>query len=258
MATSLVNTRVSRLALTAVSRATVAPSTPDTALSEEDDAEFEEEEDTFILYRVDPVVSLPTRVDQIDESGFIVKGSVLRYRSLGDAQNTLVLQRNPPDTKMYIVKMDFQAMADLSTFVAQSGLNAGEVVISDYATLFDNEDVDLTRIGEEDSLLYSDAEKAGIRNKFVRLNTVNSVYRKLLENDFNISNSALVEPPIVQTVNPESITIGSFSFLSNISRDTLPPQTNSAAGTVGASSGAASTSTTSTSTTSTSTSGGGY
>ena len=212
MATQLINTRVSRLALNVATTATAAPSTPDTALSEEDSAEFEEEEDTFILYRVDQVVSLPTQVNQIDESGFLVKGSVLKYRSLSDAQNTLVLQRNPPDTKMYIVKMDFQAMADLSRFVAQSGLNAGEVVISDYATLFDNEDVRLpATAGDDDILIYSDAEKAGIRNKFVRLNTVNSVYRKLLENDFNINNSALVEPPIVQTVNPESITIDSFS-----------------------------------------------
>ena len=87
----------------------------------------------------------------------------------------------------------------------------------------------------------------------MRLNTVNSVYRKLLENDFNINNSALVEPPIVQTVNPESITIGSFSFLSNISTGTLQLQTGSATTTAATSFGA-----TSTSTTSTSTSGGVY
>jgi len=191
-------------------------------------------------------LAIPEKIQEVDEDGFIVKGSVIAFKQQMSANSRLVgrkFQNLPTDKTIYILKTSFQADSLIDN-------NYGaDTVITDYSAVFDGADVSYDATNS--NLNYDEAERAEIERKFWKIDRTNAVYDKLLNDDFNYSK--LIEPPIVQTVQPEPVAINNFSFLSNISTGTLQLQTGSATTTAATSFGA-----TSTSTRSTSTSGGGY
>ena len=214
--------------------------TPTPAETEEA-IDFEPSDEVFVSTDEKPSLAIPEKIQEVDEDGFIVKGSVIAFKQQMSANTRQVgrkFQNLPTDKTIYILKTSFQADS-----LVDNNYGA-DTVITDYSAVFDGADVSYDATNS--NLNYDESERAEIERKFWKTDRTNAVYDKLLNDDFNYSK--LIEPPIVQTVQPEPVAINNFSFLSNISTGALQLQTGSATTTATTSFGA----------TSTSTSGGGY
>lgn len=176
------------------------PIIPGAILETENDVEFEEAEEMYLSLGETRTL-FPSRIRNIDESGFIVNSPILFQSSL---RTEALFAFTTSNRRMSIVQTIFSA--DLF----DDGDLSRDAVISDYATLYDGADVSISQING--SVSYDESERAGLEMKFWRINSTNAVYRNLLNTEFTFSNP--LEPPVVQMTNPEQITTDLFSSLS--------------------------------------------
>lgn len=179
-------------------------------IEEEASIDFESAEEIYVAVG-EPTLKFPARIEEVDESGFIVKGDVIHFT------NAVVIPNSPGalqlDRKIYVLKYVFEAdRLDDTNFTADNTIN-------DYSSLFDGSDVSYSTLG---NLTYDEGERSALEKKFSRPDRTNAVYNNLLDSDF--TNSRLLEPPVVQTIQPEPPTLDSFSFLSNVSSGNLQLQ----------------------------------
>ena len=170
-------------------------------LETEDDVEFEEAEEMYLsLGEVRTLFA--SRINNLDESGFIVGGKAVLFTQ--GMREEALFAFTTSNRRMSIIQTNLSA--DL--FDDEDLLR--DIIISDYATLYDGVDISVSQMNG--SVSYDESEKAGLEMKFWRINSTNAVYRNLLNTEFAFSNS--VEPPVAQMTNPEQITIDFFSSLS--------------------------------------------
>ena len=203
----------------------------------EEAIDFESSDEVFVATEEKPSLAIPEKIHQVDEDGFIVKGNVIAFKERMSTNSRLVgrrFQNLPTDKTIYILKTSFQADS-LEDYDYDA-----DTLITDYSAVFDGADVSYDATNS--NLNYDEAERAEIERKFWKTDRTNAAYDKLLNDDFNYSK--LIEPPIVQTVQPEPVTINNLSFLSNTSVGNLQLQTGSfttTAGTAGATASSAGT-----------------
>lgn len=149
------------------------------------------------------------RLREVDSSGFVVGPSAIRFIE-GSQREIISFSRNYQNRKMTIAETSF--FADVFD---DSDLLYDEIA-KDYSTIYDGADISVFL--ENGTITYDSAESAELERKFWRINRQEAVYDNLLQADFNFS--LLIEPPVVQTVEPEGIDISSFTSLIETSEAT--------------------------------------